>query len=243
MKVQPCFSSILWQSDTRSPRKMSPCFPESTQFSYISRFWGVGRISQKTWIYKYTTALSQSAVQGIFKKFPLWRHSTVPSQTTKEKKIIKQNFPNPDSAHLCSHLASSQYVIPHWGSSKVDVKVCVAALHTHQTIPANKYNIFYRKSYCNAETCYQDCKKCIICYTYYCLPSEMQSGKTRRTYFCTLGYCMSLIEFVESRCLSFKWRGHILSPQSIRSTLWQTTTWNKCGIKMDFDQKWSIFRW
>lgn len=33
MKVQPCFSSILWQSDARSPRKTSPCFPDSTQFS------------------------------------------------------------------------------------------------------------------------------------------------------------------------------------------------------------------
>lgn len=38
------------------------------------------------------------------------------------------------------------------------------------------------------------------------------------TYFCTLGYCMSLIELVESLCLSFRCRGHMLSTQSIRST-------------------------
>lgn len=44
------------------------------------------------------------------------------------------------------------------------------------------------------------------------------------TYFCTLGYCMSVIEFVESLCLSFRWRGHILSTQSIRSTCTQTET-------------------
>ncbi|KAF3838474.1 hypothetical protein F7725_010242, partial [Dissostichus mawsoni] len=31
-----------------SPKKMSPCFPDNTQFSYISRFWGVGGISQNT---------------------------------------------------------------------------------------------------------------------------------------------------------------------------------------------------
>lgn len=53
MKVQPCVSSILWQSDTRSPRKTSPCFPDNTQFSYSSRFWGVGGISQNTWKHKH----------------------------------------------------------------------------------------------------------------------------------------------------------------------------------------------
>lgn len=41
-------------------------------------------------------------------------------------------------------------------------------------------------------------------------------------YFCTLGYCMSRIELVESLCRSFKWRGHMLSTQSIIST-WETT--------------------
>lgn len=48
IKVLPCLSSILWQSWHLSPRKMSPCFPDKTQFSYISRFWCVGGISQKT---------------------------------------------------------------------------------------------------------------------------------------------------------------------------------------------------
>lgn len=48
MKVFPCLSSILWQSKHLSPKKMSPCFPDKTQFSYISRFWGVGGISQNT---------------------------------------------------------------------------------------------------------------------------------------------------------------------------------------------------
>lgn len=48
MKVFPCLSSVLWQSWHLSPRKMSPCFPDKTQFSYISRFCGVGGISQNT---------------------------------------------------------------------------------------------------------------------------------------------------------------------------------------------------
>lgn len=48
IKVLPCLSSILWQSWHLSPRKISPCFPDKTQFSYISRFWCVGGISQKT---------------------------------------------------------------------------------------------------------------------------------------------------------------------------------------------------
>lgn len=41
---------------------------------------------------------------------------------------------------------------------------------------------------------------------------------TWMTYFWTLGYCMSVMELVESLCLSFRWRGHMLSTQSIRST-------------------------
>lgn len=38
------------------------------------------------------------------------------------------------------------------------------------------------------------------------------------THFCTLGYCMSVMALVESLCLSFRCRGHMLSTQSIRST-------------------------
>lgn len=47
-KVFPWWSSILWQSWHLSPKKMSPCFPDKTQFSYISRFCGEGGISQNT---------------------------------------------------------------------------------------------------------------------------------------------------------------------------------------------------
>ena len=48
MKVLPCLRFIRWQSWHLSPKKMSPCFPDKTQFSYISRFCGVGGISQNT---------------------------------------------------------------------------------------------------------------------------------------------------------------------------------------------------
>lgn len=40
----------------------------------------------------------------------------------------------------------------------------------------------------------------------------------RNAHFCTLGYCISMIEFVASLCLSFKCLGHMLSTQSIMST-------------------------
>lgn len=36
--------------------------------------------------------------------------------------------------HTEAHLASSQYVVPHWSSTEVDVKICVAALNTHQAV-------------------------------------------------------------------------------------------------------------
>lgn len=32
-------------------------------------------------------------------------------------------------------LSSSENVIPDWGSPKVDVEVCEAALNTHKTVP------------------------------------------------------------------------------------------------------------
>lgn len=54
---------------------------------------------------------------------------------------------------------------------------------------------------------------------------------TWETYFCTLGYCMSLMELVESLCLSFRWRGHMLSTQSIWSTC--THTYKIGGRKED----------
>lgn len=32
-------------------------------------------------------------------------------------------------------LSSSQDVVPDWSASKVNVEICEAALHTHETVP------------------------------------------------------------------------------------------------------------
>lgn len=35
-------------------------------------------------------------------------------------------------------LSSSQDVVPDWRASKVDVEICEAALHTHETVPVEQ---------------------------------------------------------------------------------------------------------
>lgn len=88
------------------------------------------------------------------------------------------------------------------------MKVCVAALDTHQTVPAHtqQHLLWLLTVHLEIEWIGLSHNSSYI--------KLIMVG----TYFCTLGYCMSLIELVESLCLSFRWRGHMLSTQSIRST-------------------------
>lgn len=51
-----------------------------------------------------------------------------------------------DPHHCCTHFGPSQYVIPHWSPSKVNVKVCVAAFHTHQAVSAKTYQNRFQTS-------------------------------------------------------------------------------------------------
>ena len=70
-------------------------------------------------------------VQKPLFKYPQVKHY----ETVTDEKM----FPKHRLNHFSPHLASSQYVVPHRCPSKVDVKVCVAALDTHQTVSAESH--------------------------------------------------------------------------------------------------------
>lgn len=132
-KVYPCLSSTLWHPSARSPRKISLCFPDRTQSSNRARLWGVGGTSQKTCGGEVICRWNINS-KTITKCWGLWE--ILPKKWFLPF-TMKRILMNDELWHRMpdTYFLSLEYVIPYWSAPKINVEVCVAALHTHQTIP------------------------------------------------------------------------------------------------------------